>query len=124
MGTVIRLKSTLSRDRVQKDLHSGFPDDNIKITIFCSILAPVSHGIAVLIKLKPKQVTIYATTPILSELLSDISSAFGVHVISFIYDRKKNRNMLNGSQTNITTSSHHSRALQLIFSYPRCSHIP
>ena len=84
MATVIRLKHTLLRDRVQKDLQSGFLDDNIKRTIFGGIVVLVSSDIKVIIKLKPEKVTIYAT------LLSSIASGrMGAMLLSGIEDEKR-----------------------------------
>ncbi len=91
MATVIRLKHTLLRDRVQKDLQSGFLDDNIKRTIFGGIVVLVSSDIKVLIKLKPEKVTIYATLRFLAVLLSFRASGttVGGMLLSGIEDEKK-----------------------------------
>jgi len=74
MATVIRLKHTLLRDRVQKDLQSVFLDANTKRTIFGGIVVLVSSDIKVLIKLKPEKVIIYATLRFLPALLSSRAS--------------------------------------------------
>jgi len=90
MATVIRLKHTLLRDRVQKDLQSGFLDDNIKRTIFGGIVVLVSSDIKVIIKLKPEKVTIYATLRFLATLLSSIASGrMGAMLLSGIEDEKR-----------------------------------
>ncbi len=90
MATVIRLKHTLLRDRVQKDLQSGFLDDNIKRTIFGGIVVLVSSDIKVLIKLKPEKVRIYATLRFLAALLSSIASGrMGGMLLSSIEDQKR-----------------------------------
>jgi len=92
MATVIRLEHTLPRDRVQKDLQSGFLDDNIKRTIFGGIVVLVSSDIKVLIKLKPEKVRIYATLRFLAALLSSIASGrsgMGAMFLSTIEDQKR-----------------------------------
>ena len=88
MATVIRLKHNLLRDRVQKDLQSGFLDDNIKRTIFGGIVVLVSSEIKVLIKLKPEKVTIYATLRFLAALLSSRGMVGGM-LLSGIQDEKR-----------------------------------
>ena len=92
MATSIRLKRILSRDRVKKDLKSGFPDDNFKRTIFGGIVVLVSCDIKVLIKLKPEKVTIYATLRFLTALMcSRTSSSMGSFwLLSGLEDKKKN----------------------------------